>query len=154
MLAIDHPESGGQIYNVAEEMTLTLKQWVDAIAGEMGHEFEYVDMPWALAKPSHMWATSEFHVVLDITRIKKELGYQDVVRTKEALKRTVQWLLQNRPEPGGEVEQQLQDPFKYDVENNMIAEWEKGVRKVQEISFILERVKYSYADPKKTKKKP
>ena len=154
LLAIDHPESGGQIYNVAEEMTLTLKQWVDAIAGEMGHEFEYVDMPWALAKPSHMWATSEFHVVLDITRIKKELGYQDVVRTKEALKRTVQWLLQNRPEPGGEVEQQLQDPFKYDVENNMIAEWEKGVRKVQEISFILERVKYSYADPKKTKKKP
>ena len=107
---------------------LTLREWVDTIAKEMGHEFEYVDMPWALAKPSQMWATSEFHVVLDNTKIKKELGYKDVVPTKEGIKRTVQWFLENRPEPGGEVEQQLRDPFKYDVEDKMIAEWEKGLQ--------------------------
>ena len=154
LLAIDHPESGGQIYNVAEEGTMTLRQWVDAIAMEMGHEFEYIDMPWALAKPSQMWATSEFHMVLDITKIRKELGYKDVVPTREGLKRTVQWLLDNRPEPGGEVEHQLRDPFNYDIEDKMMAEWEKGLSKVQEIPCAVEKMKYSYADPKKAKKKP
>jgi hypothetical protein len=139
---------------VAEEGTMTLRQWADAIAMEMGYEFKYVDMPWALAKPSQMWATSEFHVILDITKIKKELGYKDAVPTKEGIKRTVQWLLDNRPEPGGEVEQQLNDPFKYDVEDKMIAEWEKACRKIKDIPFVITESKYSYADPKMTKKKP
>jgi dTDP-D-glucose 4,6-dehydratase len=151
---VDHPESGGQIYNVAEERTLTLKDWVDIIAKEMGHEFEYIDMPWALAKPSHLWATSERHLVLDNSKIKQELGYRDLVPAKEGLKRTVQWFLEHRPEPGGEIEQQLRDPFNYEVEDKMITEWQKGFSKVQDIPFVLEKVKYSYADPKKTKKKP
>jgi nucleoside-diphosphate-sugar epimerase len=154
LLAVDHPESGGQIYNVAEERTLTLKDWVDIIAKEMGHEFEYIDMPWALAKPSHLWATSERHLVLDNSKIKQELGYRDLVPAKEGLKRTVQWFLEHRPEPGGEIEQQLRDPFNYEVEDKMITEWQKGFSKVQDIPFVLEKVKYSYADPKKTKKKP
>ncbi|MGP8079237.1 MAG: NAD-dependent epimerase/dehydratase family protein [Dehalococcoidales bacterium] len=148
LLAIDHPESGGQIYNVAEERTLTLRQWVEAIAGEMGHQFEYIDLPWALAKPSYMWATSERHLVLDNTRIKKELGYRDVVPTKEGLKRTVQWFLEHRPEPGGEIEQQLRDPFQYDIEDKIIQEWEKTSSKIRKIPFVLEEFKYSYADPR------
>ena len=153
LLAIDHPESGGQIYNVAEERTLTFREWVEIIANEMGHEFEFVDMPFALAKPSLMWATSDYHVVLDNTKIKKELGYKDVVSTKEGLKRTVQWLLENRPEPGGEVEQQLRDPFKYDVEDKIIEEWEKAYSKIKDIPFNIEQKKYGYADPRISEKK-
>ena len=153
LLAIDHPESGGQIYNVSEERTLTLREWVDNIANQMGHEFEYMDMPWAIAKPCHMWATSERHVVLDNTKIKKELGYHDVVPVKEGLKRTVQWFLENPPEPGGEIEQQLRDPFKYDVEDKIIQEWEKACSKIQEIPFIIEDKKYGYADPRVSQKK-
>ena len=148
LLAIDHPESGGQIYNVAEERTLTLREWVETIANEMGHKFEYIDMPWALAKPCHMWATSEFHLVLDNTRIKKELGYRDVVPAKEGLKRTVQWFLAHHPEPGGEIEQQLRDPFQYDIEDRIIQEWEKTYGKIREIPFVIEDFKYSYADPR------
>ena len=153
LLAIDHPESGGQIYNVAEERTLSLREWVEVIADEMGHKFEYVDMPWAYAKPSHMWATSEHHVVLDNTKIKKELSYQDVVPAKEGLKRTVQWFLEHRPEPGGEIEQQLRDPFKYDVEDKIIQEFEKAGNKIHEIPFDLEAKKYGYADPQYISKK-
>ena len=148
LLAIDHPESGGQIYNVAEERTLTLREWVEAIANEMGHRFEFIDMPWALAKPCHMWATGEFHLVLDNTRIKKELGYRDVVPAREGLKRTVQWFLAHRPEPGGEIEQQLRDPFRYDIEDNIIHEWEKAGSKIREIPFAVEDFRYSYADPR------
>ncbi len=154
LLSIDHPESGGQIYNVAEDRTLSLRQWVEIIAQEMGHEFEFIDMPFALAKPCHMWATSEFHVVLDNTKIKKELGYKDVVPAREGLKRTVQYFLENRPEPGGEIEQQLRDPFKYDVEDKIIAEWEKCSAKINEIPFVVEVKKYGYADPRTTEKKP
>ena len=153
LLAIDHPESGGQIYNVAEERTLTLKEWVDTIAKEMEYEFEYVDLPWALAKPSHMWATSGYHVVLDNTKIRKELGYRDVVPAKEGLKRTVQWFLEHRPEPGGEIEQQLRDPFNYHVEDRIIGEWEKACGKIQDIPFNIEQKKYGYADPRKSDKK-
>ena len=153
LLAIDHPESGGQIYNVAEERTLSLREWVEIIADEMDHKFEYVDMPWAYAKPSHMWATSEHHVVLDNTKIKKELSYQDVVPAKEGLKRTVQWFLAHRPEPGGEIEQQLRDPFKYDVEDKIIQEFEKAGSKIHEIPFDLEAKKYGYADPRISQKK-
>ena len=148
LLAIDHPESGGQIYNVAEERTLTLREWVEAIANEMGHKFEYVDLPWALAKPCHMWATGESHLVLDNTKIKKELGYRDVVPAKEGLKRTVQWFLEHRPEPGGEIEQQLGDPFRYDIEDRIIQEWAKACNKIQEIPFVIGESKYSYADPR------
>jgi nucleoside-diphosphate-sugar epimerase len=148
LLAVDHPASGGQIYNVAEERTLTLREWVETIAGEMGHKFEYVDLPWALAKPCHMWATGERHLVLDNTRIKQELGYRDVVPAKEGLKRTVQWFLAHRPEPGGEIEQQLRDPFQYDIEDRIIQEWEKAHRKIREIPFAIEQFKYSYADPR------
>ena len=114
----------------------------------MGHQFEYIDLPWALAKPSYMWATSERHLVLDNTRIKKELGYRDVVPTKEGLKRTVQWFLEHRPEPGGEIEQQLRDPFQYDIEDKIIQEWEKTSSKIRKIPFVLEEFKYSYADPR------
>ena len=148
LLAIDHPESGGQIYNVAEERTLSLREWVEIIANEMGYKFEYVDMPWPLAKPCHMWATSEHHVVMDNAKIKKELNYQDVVPAKEGLKQTVQWFLAHRPEPGGEIEQQLRDPFKYDVEDKIIQEFEKAGSKIHEIPFDLEAKKYGYADPR------
>ena len=148
LLAIDHPESGGQIYNVAEERTLTLREWVEAIANEMGHQFEYIDLPWDLTKPCHMWATSESHLVLDNTKIKKELGYRDVVPAKEGLKRTVQWFLEHRPEPGGEIEQQLGDPFRYDIEDRIIQEWAKACNKIQEIPFVIGESKYSYADPR------
>jgi hypothetical protein len=90
---------------------------------------------------------------LDNTKIKKELGYHDVVPVKEGLKRTVQWFLENPPEPGGEIEQQLRDPFKYDVEDKIIQEWEKACSKIQEIPFIIEDKKYGYADPRVSQKK-
>jgi nucleoside-diphosphate-sugar epimerase len=153
LLAIDHPESAGQVYNVAEERTLTLREWVEIIANEMGHKFEYIDLPWPLAKPCHMWATSERHVVLDNSKIKKELGYRDVIPAKEGLKRTVQWFLEHRPEPGGEIELQLRDPFKYDVEDKIIQEWEKASGKIQEIPFVIEEKKYGYADPRISQEK-
>ena len=148
LLALDHPRSGGQIYNVAEERTLTLREWVETIADEMGHKFEYISLPWALAKPCHMWATSGSHMVLDNTKIKNELRYRDVVPAKAGLQRTVQWFLEHRPEPGGEIEQQLQDPFSYDIEDRIIQEWTNACDKIREIPFVRGAFKYSYADPR------
>jgi len=153
LLAVNHPESSGQIYNVAEERTLTLKDWVEIIAKEMGHEFEYIDMPRAIAKPSFPYAIGEHHLVMDNSKIKKELGYRDLVSAKDGLKRTVQWLLKNRPETGGEVEQQLRDPFEYDVEDRIIREWEESCSKIRDIPFVVEERKYGYADPRKSERR-
>ena len=35
-------------------------------------------------------------------------------------------MLENRPEPGGEVEVQLADPFNYEKEDQIIEAWEKA----------------------------
>jgi hypothetical protein len=76
-----------------------------------------------------------------------------VIQAKEGLKRTVQWFLEHRPEPGGEIELQLRDPFKYDVEDKIIQEWEKASGKIQEIPFVIEEKKYGYADPRISQEK-
>ena len=154
LLAIDRPEAIGQTYNVAEERTLTLREWVDTIAKEMGHEFEYIDMPWAIAKPGIPYSTSERHLVMDNSKIKKELGYRDVIPAKEGIKQTVRWLLKNRPQTGGEVEHQLRDPFNYEVEDKIIKEWQKGYNDVRDIPFVIEeRLKYGYTNTEKSEKK-
>lgn len=54
-------------------------------------------------------------------KIRSELGYRDVVSTEEGLRRTVAWLLANRPEPGGRTEQILGDTFDYDAEDQILA---------------------------------
>ena len=91
---------------------------------------------------------------MDNSKIKKELGYQDVIPAKEGIKQTVRWLLKNRPQTGGEVEHQLRDPFNYEVEDKIIKEWQKGYNDVRDIPFVIEeRLKYGYTNTEKSEKK-
>jgi len=71
----------------------------------------------------------------DITKIRSDLGYQDVVSISEALTRSTEWLLENRPEPGGEIEQQLSDPFAYSAEDELIRVYKEGSSKAEDIQF-------------------
>jgi len=57
------------------------------------------------------------------TLIRHELGYREPVEPGEAMARTIDWLLANRPEPGGEIERQVADPFEYDAEDELVARW-------------------------------
>ncbi|OGO01032.1 MAG: hypothetical protein A2Y59_01260 [Chloroflexi bacterium RBG_13_52_14] len=126
LLAVDKPDaSAGQIYNIADENQLTNREWVVAIAKAMNHEFEFIDMPLSIMRPGCAYAFPSaleypYHQVMDITKIKQQLGYRDVLPAEKAIPKSVEWLLKNRPEPGGEKEKLMQDPFDYDTEDRLI----------------------------------
>jgi len=144
LLCVDHPdESAGQIYNIADEDALSLKDWVEIISDIMDCRLELVLMPAKLATPSMPYAmplrpfaqkTGELHHrVLDLRKIKAQLGYKDLFKAKDGFKRTVQYYLDNPPDRGGEIEQRLRDPFDYDAEDRLIAEYEKSLEKMSGI---------------------
>lgn len=125
LLAVDKPDvSAGRRYTVADEKLYTMRARIEAIARHMNHEFELVDMPYDLALPCHvLWRHSRMHRVRDTHRIRDELGYRDPVGAKEALQRSVDWLVEHRPGPGSEAEAQLGDPFDYAREDRLMDDW-------------------------------
>ncbi len=152
LLAVDKPHaSAGQIYNCGDEQTLTLHQVVEVISKEMNHQWEMVGIPNAVAIPSRPYAFQEssHHRLMDLFKIKTELGYRDLASPEEGLKRTVQWLLANRPQPGDEVEQRILDPFDYTGEDRLIAAFKEGMQRMAAVPFNIDTTRpHPYAHPK------
>ncbi len=150
MLAVDKPEeSAGQIYNCRDEALLSLRDWVDTICRAMGHQFEFVDLPYSLARPARVYSGRSQHRVLDISKIKRELGYQDLIPAEKAIGLTVRWYLENRPQPGCEVEQQLRDPFDYEIEDRLMDEFVKASARVKELAPLRLGFRHPYAHPER-----
>lgn len=77
LLAIDrHEESAGQIYNVSDDRQFNLLQVVQIVEEELRHEFEIVNLPYALAKcarPLVAHHVSDLRAI-DASEIRYELG--------------------------------------------------------------------------------
>ena len=153
LLAIDKPEaSSGQLYNCGDEEQLTLHQVIEVISDVMKYEWDIVNMPNSLAHPARPYTMQEtsHHRVVDLTKIKKQLGYRDVYPVEEAIAKTVEWYLQNRPEPGGEIEKRLQDPFNYEAEDRLLRAYKESMQHVAAIPFEVQTDRpHPYAHPKK-----
>ena len=151
LLAVDKPEaSAGRKYSMADLKLYTLRQRIEAIARHMGHSFELIDMPYALARPSHvLWRHTPAHRIRDTHRICAELGYHDLVDTGEAMCRTVDWLVNNRPQPGGEEEHQLGDPFDYSREDKLIRDWTQWRAGMPQVDYPLPQPAHIYRHPSK-----
>ena len=67
----------------------------------------------------------------------------------EALTESTNWLLENRPEPGGEIEQQLGDPFAYESEQALIELYRTAVSQADEIVFPDINSGHMYRHPTK-----
>ena len=154
LLAVDHPDiSCGQIYNIADEDQLTLRQWLETISNIMDYEWEIVSMPEILAKPAlallpFQGPTS--HRLLDIKKIKQQLGYRDQVTASEGFQYTVEWYLKNKLKYGGEVESRLQDTFNYDAEDRLIALYKECVNHIEkQVTFYIPDVFHPYAHTKR-----
>jgi nucleoside-diphosphate-sugar epimerase len=125
-LAIENPDAArGKVFNAADEEVLTIRQVVELVAAALGHELELVSMPWDLALPARPllaqpWPT---HRVLDITRLKTELDYHDMVPARDAVAVTAKWLAANPLAPGAQEEVVLTDPFDYAAEDHLIDAW-------------------------------
>lgn len=141
LLAVDHPAlARGRIYNCADEEVLSLRQSVEIIAGALGRQIEIVSMPWELApctRPLVMQPCTT-HRVLDLTAIRTDLGYRDVVPAREALALTARWLAEHPPARGGLEEMVLEDPFDYGAEDRLRAGWEAAVAAIPPVHFATE----------------
>jgi hypothetical protein len=153
LLAIDKPaEAGGQIYNIRDEYQYTHRQYIDFIARHLKHECEVVEVPPLLAQRVYQGGTAqsaEWTIEYDISKVKTQLGYRDLVAPAQALADSIDWLVANRPERGGEIERQLGDPFAYAAEDAMLKAYEAGYDAARAIAFPAVQLGHMYRHPKK-----
>ncbi len=156
LLAVDQPEaSRGQIYNIRDEQQYTQRQHAEFIARHLKHEWTVVEAPPALAQQVYKGASASSRdqanvvVEFDITKIKTQLGYRDLVTPAEALAASVDWLVANRLPPGGEIERQLGDPFAYAAEDELIAACNSSYAAAERVAFPDMQLGHVYRHPKK-----
>ncbi|MGZ5233798.1 MAG: NAD-dependent epimerase/dehydratase family protein [Burkholderiales bacterium] len=153
LLAVDKPaESAGQIYNIRDERQYTQRQYVKFIARHLKHDCEIVEVPPTLAEKVYKGGAArprDWMIEYDISKIKTQLGYRDVIAPAQALADSVDWLVSNRPEPGSEIERQLGDPFAYAEEDEMLAAYEAGHDAANAVEFPEMQLGHMYRHPKK-----
>lgn len=98
-LAVTNERASGRIYNVGEETTLSLEERVRQVGQLAGWRGRIVLAPKGSLPEALKWGINvEQDVVVDSARIRKELGYREVVAMDEAMKRTVAWESENPPD--------------------------------------------------------
>lgn len=150
LLVVDNPEvAAGKRYSIADEHMYSMLQRVQFIARHMNVELNLVDMPYDVAWPCHpLWRRRRSHMMCSSRLIRSELGYRDLVSTEVGLARTVDWLLAHRPEPGGELERQLGDPFDYPKEDELLEKWRHTQDLIGHIESPLPGEAHFYRHPK------
>jgi nucleoside-diphosphate-sugar epimerase len=138
LLAVDRPDAAaGQSYNCGDEQTLTLRQVVEHVARCMDAQLEILSLPEEVALPGQPLLSHEtaHHRVMDLSKLRRELGYRDVVGPAEGLRRTVDWLLANRPERGSLTERILGDTFDYAAEDRLAAIARDALARMREVEY-------------------
>jgi nucleoside-diphosphate-sugar epimerase len=112
-LAVTHDRAAGRIYNIAEPEGLSTLEWSQRVLNVMGWPGEIV-----VAPPGRMKVEGnyEHHILVDTTRIRAELGYQEMVTLEDALRRTVEWQRTTTPEKIDPAD------FDYATEDAVLAE--------------------------------
>jgi nucleoside-diphosphate-sugar epimerase len=106
-LAAVSEQAAGRVYNVAETPAFSELDWARKIAAAIGWDGEFITLPRERA-PAHLVppGNSAQHWETDSTRIRQELGYQELVPLDEAIHRTIDWA---RTHPPGEF-----NPHRFD----------------------------------------
>lgn len=139
LLAVDHANvAKGQIYNCGDTKVLTLRQVVQVCTDALNHEWEVISMPYELAvcaRPmiAQPWST---HRVFDLTKIRSELGYADVVDPIAGVAEAARWLAEHGISPT--AENRLQDPFDYPAEDQLAAAWQRAIAQIPRDAFTKE----------------
>jgi nucleoside-diphosphate-sugar epimerase len=152
LLAIDNPTAAaGQIYNCGDEEQLSLRQVCEVICGELNHELKVISVPDSFGTAARAISLngSVHHSVMDLFKIKTQLGYRDLIPAVEAIAKTAHWYVEHPPERGGEIEQRLQDPFDYAAEDKLIAILQEARERAQALTtHKIVRIPHPYPHPK------
>jgi nucleoside-diphosphate-sugar epimerase len=90
VLAVTTPAAAGRTYNVGESPTPTMAERLAELARVAGWRGRIVAAPASeLPESSRMPHDFSHHLVYDTSRIRRELGYREVVPHRESLLRTV-----------------------------------------------------------------
>jgi nucleoside-diphosphate-sugar epimerase len=119
VLAVTDQNATGRIYNLGEEESLSEAEWIGAIGAAAGWNGRVV-IASKERLPAHLLSdvNTDQHLVVDTTRIRKELGYTESVSRDEALSRTIAW---ERTHPPNEIDPKM---FDYGAEDALLAELE------------------------------
>jgi nucleoside-diphosphate-sugar epimerase len=119
VLAVTDDRATDRIYNVGERETLSEAEWVREVGLAAGWNGQVVVVPQDRL-PDHLvpHINTDQHLVVDASRIRKELEYKEPVPRDEALRRTVAW---ERVHPPTKVEP---NAFDYAAEDALLAELE------------------------------
>ena len=91
-LAATSSQAAGRIYNVAEQESFSELEWAQKIADRMDWQGRFVILP-RERTPENLLTPGNFaqHWVASSERIRRELGYEELVKTDEAIRRTIEW---------------------------------------------------------------
>jgi nucleoside-diphosphate-sugar epimerase len=97
-LATTSDHARGRVYNICEEPAFSEVEWQTRIARLVGWPGKFVVLP-RERTPKHLLqpGNAAQHVVASSQRIRKELGYKEVVSVDEAILRTAAWERENPP---------------------------------------------------------
>ena len=91
-LAATTDRAAGRVYNVAEPVSYSEREWAEKVARVVGWTGEVLELPPDRTPPHlRMPGNTDQHWSADSTRIRSELGYSEPVGAEEAIRRTVAW---------------------------------------------------------------
>ncbi len=151
LLAVDQPDAAaGQVYNCGDDVQFSIRQIVEIIADELQHKLEIISLPAEVAYPARgvSLEVTPHHKLLDLQKIRQQLGYRDPLSPEEALRRTTRWYVANQPERGGDIEQRLQDTFDYETEDRLAEIYREAMGRAQAFHREMVPTPHPYPHPK------
>ena len=135
LLAVDHPDAAaGQAFNCADDDQFSLRQWIELVLEHMGATLELVSVPGDVPSPG--WALVVFgydcspHVIVDTTKIRDLLHYEDVKPARLGLAETVDWYVANRSQSES---WSVLDTFDYPSEDGFHQVWRDARASLSEV---------------------
>ncbi len=117
VLAVTDARATGRIYNVGDEPTLTIQEWVQAIGKVAGWQGTIVSLPQErLPERLVQKLNTNQALFFETTRLRQELGYRELVSLDEALTQTIAW---QRANPPANLDAH---PFDYTLEDGVLAQ--------------------------------
>jgi nucleoside-diphosphate-sugar epimerase len=150
LLSVQQPDaSAGQIYNCADEVQLTMAQWISVIAQTMDGALEIVGVPDRYAHSAREFISfngPSDHQLFDLFKIKSELGYRDLVPAVTAMAETVRWYLDNPPKETEEAAAKLANAYR--LEDEIVKIQLAANEQLAAIDYTPPAVHHPYPHPK------
>ncbi len=147
LLAVDNPVvCAGKAYNTGDEVQLDLRQFIEVAADALGAKLEIIPVADDPDLLGLAFARTGHHRLLDLSLIRADLGYRDLVHPVDAVARTVRWYAEHPLERGGEIEGRMFDNFDYEAEDRYAALYREFHGKAVAVGRPMHEV-HPYAHP-------